>query len=275
MSPTTTLVALAPDQQPETVDEIRALLASAPSSNGDDADSMATAVSVEGALGRLTDGSLSNDDYFLGAGDYLPSGLVIASYLVCPMSLGEHCRASVQDYQRFVTDDCPGVPVIVSVVVGPNGPAGAGTCVWRPTTDQIAAARDVVHDALVAVVADATDGVMSDSEEVTGAAQAYGSFTAAHPFENPMTSNLDGADAVHAALQPFHDVGYLCGRTSFVDPIDDVERHALVDGVSQSVRTSVDAWITDPTAMVATWAGVGSAIGSGRLYVTWCLAARP
>ena len=177
-------------------------------------------------MARVADGSLAPADYFLAAGDFLPAGMVISSYLACPIELGDSCAATLDDYLRSMTEHCAETPIITSVVEGPFGPAGAGTCLWRPTADQIDDAEQVVRDALVVVVADTTQGDMTESQLAAIAAQSYAEFEAEHPLENPQRSNVDGADTVRHALEPLNDNGFTCNRTWFADPVDDSDRPA-------------------------------------------------
>ena len=265
--PTTTLVPLAADQQPETVDEIRALLTAVPVTGEPDPEASSIDASVAGALARVADGTLSAADYFLAAGDFLPDGVVINSYLMCPMSIGENCRASRGDYQRYIDERCRGRPVIVSTVEGVLGPVGAGTCVWRPTPDELEAAGEVVDVALANVVPAHTGGHLDVSDAATVAADAYAQFSARHPFEDPLRSNVDGAGDVRAALAPFYGLGYLCSRTWFADPI--VDRNAALTDVSDRVRQGIDGPVG---ATADSQAGRGVAVGSGRVYVAWCVA---
>ncbi len=267
--PSTTLVALAPDQQVETMDEIRSLLTSAPGGATPDPDAPSIDASIATALSHLTDGSLSIDDFFWAAGDFVPDGVVIDPYLACPLSIGDVCRATAAGYLAYATETCAGLPMVVSLAQGPLGPAGAGTCVWRPTEADLADVEALVGEALANVVPAQTAGEISPSIETRRAAQASAEFTAEHPFENPTTANIDGAEAVRAALAPLYDHGFECARTWYVDPIDDDERAQAVDDIAAGVRSRIGG----PVGRTAdSRIGIGTAIGSGRLFATWCVA---
>lgn len=136
------LPALAPDQQPETAGEGRALLALTPNAPLSRQFETFPAI-IEGALSAVLDGTIPSDEFFDAIALQTPDGIVVSPYLVCPIGLGESCRADPTDYVAYLSECVwPGIEVFTAWVESEGAWAAAAVCVWVPTADEIAAASE-------------------------------------------------------------------------------------------------------------------------------------
>lgn len=272
VAPPPSTVALAVDQQVATVEELHALLDDSPPGPLDPEAAVITA-SIEGALRGVADGSVDADGYFLATGDYLPPGVVVNSYLACPLTIGEPCLATRTHYREFIDRECVGQTIIVAIVEGPLGPVGSGTCVWRPTPEEIDEARDVVGDALTEALDGTVLGAVLPSTDVAHAAQRYAEVHAEHPYEDLHDSDVAGAPEFRAAMDTTGARSWACRATTFAASVDDGDRAARQEQISADITALVEESLRGDEPR-SSFTGVGAAIGSGRLVVTAC-AARP
>ena len=257
---TTTVVvpsSLGPNQQTETVEEGRQLIATTATTALSPPFQSYPAM-IDSALYAVLDGTIPSAEFFDAIGLQIPDGVVVAPYLVCLIALGEKCRADPTDYGRFMTECAgPTTEVFTNLVELDGRWAAAGTCVEAPDRAQVEAAEE---DAL---------------SFVSEALGQYASPVVRAPTMDPLADAMSQAwasglavgeedraqlDARAEGVRRFGlQNGYVITIRSFNRPASDDEFLAgFRDGLAG------DSWLVGARIVV----GVGSAVHHGGLYVT-------
>ena len=261
---TVALPTLAPDQQPATADEGRALLAMVPP-----VDLPQDLASLRGAMGealqRVIAGGRPDEAFFDDVGSLAPTGVAVNSYLICPLAGNEKCAASTTDFARFVAK-CGGARtyLFTSLVERDDGWAAAGTCVWVPTADEVAfatqAAANLVLDELTRLGQPFVRDPVLD-----GCAAAMAESAATHPqlgSAHDLDEFFAGRDAITAyAWNNHHGYGYFS--------VNAVSPAAISDGGASKIyaRDAVDDYHFDGTAYV----GIGTFFARGQLLTYYAI----
>ena len=261
---TVALPTLAPDQQPATADEGRALLAMVPPVDLP-LDLAGLRGAMDEALQRVIDGGRPDEAFFDDVGSLAPAGVAVNSYLICPLAGNEKCAASTTDFARFVAK-CGGARtyLFTSLVERDDGWAAAGTCVWVPTADEVAfatqAAANLVLDELTRLGQPFVRDPVLD-----GYAAAMAESAATHPqlgSAHDLDEFFAGRDAITAyAWNNHHGYGYFS--------VNAVSPAAISDGGASKIyaRDAVDDYHFDGTAYV----GIGTFFARGQLLTYYAI----
>ena len=260
---------LAPDQQPATADEARALLGVAPTA-ALPPDFAHYPDFFDITLRQVANGTVHPDDFFNEIAVQITAGVIANPYLVCPIELGDACTASPNDIQPYF-DDCrlaDGRALATTVVESGPRWAGAAVCIWIPTPDALEEAENLVLGATILDLADRNASVVYDAtvEEIAGAmalaVATVPDLTAGEPEYEEFYARLDQL----TALSPSGKAAYT--NIEFVTPTI----VAGLDDVPTQVKDQIDAF-TDVSfeGGVQLPIGVGSYVARGRLtvYVAW------
>jgi len=255
---------LAPDQQPVTADEGRALLATVPVAELPP-ELAGLPAAMDEALQRVIDGGRPDEAFFDDVGSFAPAGVAVSPYLICPLTGNRKCAASPADFTRFVAK-CGGerTYLFTSIVERADGWAAAGTCVWVPTADEVAfvsqAAAKLLLDEL-----DRRGQPFVRDPALDGYAAAMAESAATHP-QLGAAEDLDeffaGRDAINDyAWNNHHGYGYF--SISAVSPA------AIADGGASQADASeaVDHSHFDGTAYV----GIGTYFARGELVTYYAI----
>ena len=261
---TVALPTLAPDQQPATADEGRALLAVVPPVDLPP-DLAGLRGAMDEALQSVIDGGRPDEAFFDDVGSLAPAGVAVNSYLVCPLAGNAKCAASTTDFARFVAK-CGGARtyLFTSLIERDDGWAAAGTCVWVPTADEVAfatqAAANLVLDELTRLGQPFVRDPVLD-----GYAAAMAESAATHPqlgSAHDLDQFFAGRDAITAyAWNNHHGYGYFS--------VNAVSPAAISDGGASKIyaRDAVDDYHFDGTAYV----GIGAFFARGQLLTYYAI----
>jgi len=264
-APTTLpLPPLAPDQQPATADEGRALIATVASVDLP-ADLAGIPPALEQALERVIDGGRPDEAFFDDVGSLAPNGVAVSSYLVCPLAGNQKCAASPADFAVFAAK-CGGERAyfFTSMVERADGWAAAGTCVWVPTADEVAFVTQAAANLLLDDLHRRGQTFVHDPL-LDGYAAAMAESASTHPqlgSAHDLDQFFAGRDAINAyAWNDHHGYGYF--------HIIAVSPAAIADGgpAQRYARETVDRYQFDGTAYV----GIGSFFARGELVTYYAI----
>ncbi len=259
---------LGPDDQPETAEQARALLAlgttsALPADFAHYPDFFAI------SLRQVANGTLVPDDFFDSIAVQITAGVIANPYLVCPIGLGEACAASRNDIGPYL-DDCDatqGMLLSTQVVETASSWAGVAVCIFVPLPATIAAAKqsilaattDELSSRSASTIAD--DAVVRVADAMAQSVATVPDLTAGQPEYADFYANVDQL----TALSPSGRIGYV--GVEFVTPSLVAGVGSIADQVREQIGDFDMNFVGTPTVHV----GVGSFVARGRLtvYVAW------
>jgi hypothetical protein len=259
---------LGPDEQPETAEQARALLALGttsplPPEFAHYPDFFAI------SLRQVANGTLVPDDFFDSIAVQITAGVIANPYLVCPIGLGEACTASRNDIGPYL-DDCDatqGMLLSTQVVETATSWAGVAVCVFVPLPATISTAEQSILAATTGELSSrSASTVVDDAVERVADAMAQSvatvpDLTAGQPEYADFSANVDQL----SALSPSGRIGYV--GIEFVTPSLVAGVGSIADQVREQIGGFDMSFVGTPTVHV----GVGSFVARGRLtvYVAW------